>query len=110
VTMTKQADSFLKKKKWCSPEHTKLISELNVHSLQFCYHGGPGSIPDQYLWDLLRAKWNWDRFYLLVLIFSPIDQCCTFTFTFHARNIDKIWPQRNQTLFYALAGILNKRA
>jgi len=88
VTITKQADSFLKKKKWCSREHTKLISELNVHSLQFCYHGGPGSTPDLSLWVLLRAKWHWDRLYLRVLIASPVLQCCTFIF--HASNTDKI--------------------
>jgi len=68
VTITKQTDSVLKKKNWSSPEHTKLISELNVHSLQFCYHGGPGSTPDHSLWDLVRAKWQGNRFYLRVLI------------------------------------------
>ena len=53
---------FLKKKLSCSPQHTKLISELNVRSLQLFYRGGRDSFPDQSLWDLLRANWHWTDF------------------------------------------------
>jgi hypothetical protein len=26
------------------------------------HHGGPGSHPDQSIWDLWWTKWHWDRF------------------------------------------------
>jgi len=43
---------------------------LHIHSSVWSQIRGPGSIPDQSLWDLWWDKWHWDRFYSNTSVFT----------------------------------------